>query len=239
MCYEGYVGAQCNLPNPCTYVTCNNGGTCIATVNNASTTVTQSCQCPSSQEFIGPSCEHYNPCASSPCINNATCTYFINITCSYTCACPSTYSGSRCQFAPQEVNCQSVGVTNNCLNGGTCMVVGASTQCYCTSPYTGALCENLINICSLQVCQNGGTCTALNSTSVLCQCLPTFQGQYCEYSTNPCSIQPCLNNGQCIASSLTFSCNCAQTMYTGPRCQTLISSPCATNPVEKMFLFFV
>jgi len=116
------------------------------------------------------------------------------------------------------------------------MVVGTSTQCYCTSTYAGALCENLINICSLQVCQNGGTCTVLNSTNVLCQCLPTFQGQYCEYSTNPCSIQPCLNNGQCIASGLTFSCNCAQTMYTGPRCQTLISSPCATNPVEKMFL---
>jgi hypothetical protein len=130
-----------------------------------------------------------------------------------------------------------VNLPNRCLNGGTCMIVGTTTHCYCTSTYTGLLCESTVDMCTLRVCQNGATCIVINSTNVLCQCLPTYQGQYCEYSTDPCSVSPCLNGGQCIGSGLTFTCNCAQTMYTGPRCQTIISSPCLTNPVKKTFRF--
>ncbi len=230
-CYTGYLGVQCNLPNPCTPNTCYNGGTCIATVNNASTSVIQSCQCPASQNFVGTYCEHYNPCISTPCLNGATCTYFINVTCFYRCNCPANYSGDQCQHSLTAVRCETFNVPDNCRNGGTCVVIGTTPQCYCTSLYTGVLCENPINMCDLRVCQNGGTCTVVNMTSVSCQCLSSYQGTYCEYSTNPCLIQPCMNGGQCIASGLTFSCNCAQTMYTGARCQTLITSPCLSNPV--------
>jgi hypothetical protein len=232
MCYYGYLGAQCNLPDPCISTTCYNGGTCISTVNAANTLVTQSCQCPASQQFVGTFCEHYNPCISSPCMNNASCSYYINITCFYTCSCPMGYTGDRCQYLVSQTRCESVNVQNNCGNGGTCMLVGSTTQCFCTSSYTGALCENSINLCNLRVCQNGGTCSLVGGTNVTCQCLPTFQGQFCEYSTDPCSIIPCLNGGQCIGSGLTFSCNCAQTMYTGPRCQSLITLPCSSNPVR-------
>ncbi len=213
---------------------CYNGGTCIATVNNASTQVTQSCQCPASQHFVGTYCEHYNPCVSSPCLNNAGCSYYINVTCFYYCTCPAGYSGERCQYSIAQIRCESVNITNYCRNGGTCMLVGTTPHCFCTSMHTGPLCEYGIDLCGLRVCQNGATCTLVNSTSVSCQCLPGFQGQYCEYSTDPCSVQPCLNGGQCIASGLTFSCNCAQTIYTGPRCQTFISSPCSINPVKKI-----
>jgi hypothetical protein len=144
------------------------------------------------------------------------------------------YSGETCQYLLTQTLCTSVGITNNCRNGGTCMLVGSTTQCFCPATYTGALCENTIDLCSLRVCQNGGSCSIVNGSNVLCQCLPTFQGQFCEYSIDPCAIQPCLNGGKCIASGLTFSCNCAQTMYTGPRCATIITSPCATNPVRKL-----
>jgi len=245
MCYTGYVGPQCNLPDPCMQTICYNGGTCVSTLNDAGTQVTQSCQCPSSQHFVGANCQHYNPCISSPCMNNSTCTYYINVTCYYYCSCPVGYSGDRCEFFLSQARCESVNLPNNCRNGGTCMVVGTNTQCFCTSTYTGVLCENPINMCSLRVCQNGGTCSIVNGT-ISCQCLPSYQGTFCEYSTDPCSIQPCLNNGQCIASGATFTCNCAQTMYTGPRCQSLNSSPCSSNPVrnrfflvyESIFLFY-
>ncbi|CAF3707629.1 unnamed protein product [Rotaria sordida] len=230
MCYPNYLGVHCNLPDPCSLTTCYNGGRCIATVNSDSTQVTQSCQCPSSQYFIGAFCEHYNPCISSPCMNNATCTAYVNVTCYYHCICPMGYSGERCQYSMAQIRCESVNIPNNCRNGGTCMLIGMSTQCFCTSLYTGTLCENVADICSLRVCQNGGTCLIVNGTNVICQCLPSYQGTYCEYSTDPCSVQPCFNGGQCIASFLTFTCNCAQTMYTGPRCETLISSPCRISP---------
>ncbi|CAF4535527.1 unnamed protein product [Rotaria sp. Silwood1] len=230
ICYPNYLGLQCNLPDPCALNICYNGGKCIATVNSESTQVTLSCQCPSSQYFIGSFCEHYNPCISSPCLNGATCTSYVNVTCFYRCVCPMGYTGERCQYSIAQIRCESVNIPNNCRNGGTCMLIGMSTQCFCTSMYTGTLCENLADMCSLRVCQNGGTCLIVNGTNVRCQCLPSFQGTYCEYSTDPCSVQPCLHGGQCLASFLTFTCNCAQTMYTGPRCETLISSPCATNP---------
>ena len=166
-------------------------------------------------------------------MNGATCSYFINVTCFYRCTCASGYTGERCQYTISQISCEAVGLANNCRNGGSCLLVGSTTQCYCTSMHTGTLCETFIDMCSLKVCQNNGTCTVVNSTDVSCQCASGYQGKYCEYSTNPCSVQPCLNNGICIASGLTFSCNCAQTMYTGPRCQTLVSSPCSTNPVRK------
>jgi hypothetical protein len=239
LCYPGYIGVQCNLPNPCTFTVCANGGTCIATVNNASTAVTQSCQCPASQHWVGTLCEHYNPCISSPCVNGAICTYYINITCFYRCACAPGFTGERCQYLTTQISCESVNIPNNCRNGGSCMLVGTATQCFCTSMHTGILCENAINMCTLQVCQNNGTCTLTNNgTNVLCQCLPGFQGKYCEYSTDPCSFTPCLNGGICIRSNLTFSCNCAQTGYTGLRCESLISSPCLSNPVEEKKFFF-
>ncbi|CAF0850468.1 unnamed protein product [Adineta steineri] len=230
VCYPGYLGIQCNLPNPCDITTCSNGGTCIATINEASTQVTQSCQCPASQNFVGKYCEHYNPCISSPCINNATCSYFINVTCYYYCSCQIGYSGERCQFSLYQTRCDAAHVTNNCRNGGTCVIIGTSIQCMCASLYTGPLCENLIDMCTLKVCQNGGTCTIINGTNVLCQCPIGYQGKYCEYSTDPCSLKPCLNNGQCIASGTTFTCNCGQTTYTGARCQTAMVSPCLSNP---------
>ena len=238
MCYSNYLGAQCNLPDPCALTVCYNGGTCISTVNNASTQVTQSCRCPSSQHFVGRYCQHYNPCISSPCMNDGTCIYYINVTCFYRCTCPTDYSGERCQYSVAQIPCQSVNIPNNCRNGGTCMLMNMRIQCFCTSMYTGTLCESRVNKCSLPVCQNGGTCLMVNGTDAICQCLPSFQGKYCEYLTDPCSIQPCLNGGQCIASFLTFTCSCTHTMYTGPRCETLISSPCATNPVKFPFHFF-
>jgi hypothetical protein len=231
-CSSGYLGARCNLPDPCGQTTCYNGGTCITTLNDVGTQVTQSCQCPPSQQFVGAHCEHYNPCISSPCVSNSTCTYYINVTCYYYCTCPVGYSGERCQFSLTQTSCESINLPNNCRNGGTCMLIGTNTQCFCTSMHTGVLCESTIDMCSLRVCQNGGTCSVINGTNVLCQCLPTFQGTFCEYSLDPCSVKPCLNGAQCIASGATFTCNCAQTMYTGPRCQTLIISPCSSNPVR-------
>lgn len=219
--------------------TCYNGGKCVASLNDANTQVTTTCQCQSAQYSLGSSCEYYNPCASSPCMNNGKCTAFVNGTAVYSCTCPINYSGERCQFSLTQIGCESVNIPNNCRNGGTCMLIGMSTTCICTSAYTGSLCESPINMCSIITCQNGGTCLPGNGTDFRCQCLPSFQGTYCEHSTDPCSLQPCLNGGQCIpsasssSSSATFICNCAQTHYTGARCETLISLPCVINPVRK------
>ena len=226
LCCPGFLGPRCTIPDPCLAITCYNGGYCLSTVNSAGTQATGACQCPSSQSFLGSSCETYNPCVSAPCMNGGTCTSATSITSYYVCTCPLGYSGERCQSAIAQTRCEMVGLTNNCRNGGTCMLVGTTTRCICTSAYTGSLCESVMNLCNLGVCQNGGTCLGVSGSSIVCQCLPNFQGQYCEIATNPCANRPCLNGGQCIASGTSFVCNCAWTGYTGSRCEALISTPC-------------
>ncbi|KAL9960826.1 hypothetical protein ACROYT_G034331 [Oculina patagonica] len=73
-------------------------------------------------------------CLSSPCKNGGTCSS--GYTKTFTCTCPSGYTGDTCDPIPDPDPCSS----NPCENGGTCSSDSGSFTCFCPFPYTGDDC---------------------------------------------------------------------------------------------------
>ena len=83
-----------------------------------------------------------SPCASSPCLNGATC-QVTGTGSTYTCTCPSGYSGTNCQIYNACFN-------NPCLNGATCQSNGNSLYiCVCPPAYSGTNCQQCNRYLSL------------------------------------------------------------------------------------------
>ena len=88
-----------------------------------------------------------------------------------------------------------------CLNNGVCYLInGSSSQygCYCQSGYNGKNCENVVNLCSLTTCLNGGTCIVQNGIAAVCLCTPGWAGLNCGIDIPECNSQPCLNGATCV-----------------------------------------
>ncbi|CAF4217835.1 unnamed protein product, partial [Rotaria magnacalcarata] len=67
----------------------------------------------------------------------------------------------------------------------------------CISPFTGQRCEDRVDPCANQPCQNGGTCQPTNGNSYQCICPPGYSSFDCS-TRDPCSQNPCMNGGQCF-----------------------------------------
>lgn len=50
-------------------------------------------------------------------------------------------------------------VTHLCRNSGLCVDTGNTHFCRCQAGYTGSYCEEQVDECSPNPCQNGATCT--------------------------------------------------------------------------------
>lgn len=90
------------------------------------------------------------------------------------------------------------------------------------SGYRGMNCEENIDDCPGNLCQNGATCIdGINSYT--CQCPPTYTGMYCEQDVDECSLRPsvCQNGATCTNSVGGFSCICVNG-WTGPDCSVNI-----------------
>lgn len=134
------------------------------------------------------------------CLNGGTCNYQVydNGTITESCACPSNFSGSRCQ------NCAAV----QCLNGGTCRDTGALDRyrCDCLDGFSGLFCE--IDKCK-GFCKNNGKCTIYPVIGPKCSCQNNFSGEICEVddlcpnceTNSPNCIIKCQNNGYCRKDS--------------------------------------
>lgn len=60
---------------------------------------------------------------------------------------------------PTGVSPTDTNVTHLCRNGGLCMDAGNTHHCRCQPGYTGSYCEDQVDECSPNPCQNGATCT--------------------------------------------------------------------------------
>ena len=102
-----------------------------------------------------------------------------------------------------------------------------STLCFLTG-YHGKNCEENIDDCASDPCQNDGTC--VDSTGTYdCICPNGFYGKNCQKDIDQCKNVECENNATCIGKDNGFDCIC-QEGFVGKKCQFNVeecdSSPC-------------
>lgn len=103
--------------------------------------------------------------------------------------------------------------------------------CHCKTGYYGFNCDKF-DPCSLNPCENYGTCRNISSSVYECQCASGFSGNSCNIF-NPCEIHPspCQNNGKCESKQThTYHCLCSSGYY-GSKCQYY--NPCVSSPCVK------
>ncbi|XP_027801473.2 protein crumbs homolog 1 isoform X3 [Marmota flaviventris] len=234
-CAPGFLGDHCELNfDECASQPCLHGGLCMDGGNR------YSCNCTGSG-FTGTHCETLMPlCWSKPCHHNATCEDSVD---NYICHCWPGYTGAQCEMDINE--CES----NPCQSDGECIELSSEKQygriaglpssfsyleasgyvCICQPGFTGIHCEEDIDECSSNPCQNGGTCENLPG-NYTCHCpfdniSGTFYGgENCSDILLGCTHHQCLNNGVCIPHFQNdqhgFSCLCPPG-YTGSLCETV------------------
>ena len=105
-----------------------------------------------------------------------------------------------------------------CANGGECIDgLGEEFTCVCQEGWTGELCEENIDECQENPCQNDGHCMDLVG-DYQCVCPLTWTGRQCEERVEQCEDNPCLNDALCLIEDDAFRCYCVPD-YHGSRCQ--------------------
>ena len=79
------------------------------------------------------------------------------------------------------------------------------------------MCE--IITCGAKPCENGGTCSDVN-THFVCSCMKGFKGVVCEVPFDACDWEPCQHGGSCTVDGQGLHCMCAPE-YTGSVCSIL------------------
>ena len=109
-----------------------------------------------------------------------------------------------------------------------------SHTCECPTGYTGTNCEEDINECDPDPCQNGAVCTETSDGTTPtpavyhCECPLGYGGQNCDVDIDECEFNDantCLNGGTCTQTTDgttpalgVFHCDCV-TGWTGDRCE--------------------
>ncbi|XP_040841130.1 protein crumbs homolog 1 [Ochotona curzoniae] len=235
-CTAGFTGDNCELNlDECASQPCLHGGLCLDGENS------YTCHCLGSG-YTGTHCETMLPlCWPNPCHNNATCEDNVD---NYTCHCWPGYTGAQCETQLDACSSQPCQPAGECVQlssrqregeGGVAglpalgNLEAAGFVCICQPGFTGVHCEEDINECSLNPCQNGGTCDNLPG-GYTCRCPSDhlsgafYGGKDCSDILLGCTHHQCLNNGICIPHLQNgqhgFSCRCPSG-YTGSLCETI------------------
>ncbi|XP_017269603.1 cubilin [Kryptolebias marmoratus] len=146
--------------------------------------------CPPGYEGDGRTCTQSNICSSNnggchplaTCSSNPVSTFPV-------CTCPAGYTGNG--YGPTGcTQLSNICQTNNpCING-QCVSTTSSPGyfCNCNSGWQGLHCDQNIDECSSNPCQNGGTCTdGINGFT--CTCTDHWTGPLCQTAQQACGGQ--------------------------------------------------
>ncbi|XP_047455679.1 cubilin [Mugil cephalus] len=176
---------------------CQDVDECLTNNGGCSTTPVVQClntmgsfhcgSCPPGYEGDGRTCTQTNICAT----NNGGC--YPLATCSSrpesslpVCTCPEGYQGNG--YGPAGcTQISNICQTNNPCVHGQCVGTTSSPGyiCNCNSGWEGANCDQNINECSSNPCQNGGTCTD-NVNGFTCTCTAQWTGNVCQTPQQEC-----------------------------------------------------
>ncbi|XP_041670250.1 cubilin [Cheilinus undulatus] len=143
--------------------------------------------CPPGYEGNGKTCTQMNICATNNggCHPLATCTSSAGSSLPI-CTCPPGYTGNG--YGPAGcAQISNICQTNNPCVNGQCVATTSSPGyiCYCSPGWQGVNCDQNINECSSNPCQNGGTCTdSINGFT--CACTPQWTGPLCQTAQQEC-----------------------------------------------------
>nr|XP_047923095.1 protein crumbs homolog 1 isoform X4 [Anser cygnoides] len=234
-CAAGFQGYRCQHDvDECASLPCRHGGRCHDRAAG------YSCNC-TGTGFMGQHCETLIPlCWSQPCYNNATCEDSAD---SYTCHCWPGYTGARCETDISECSSNPCPAEAQCVERSWARWYGSIPAlpshfsydkaegyvCSCKPGFTGIHCDEDINECYMNPCQNGGICENFPG-NYTCHCPPAdkegiyYGGWNCTEILHGCTDQQCQNNGICIPHLKNgqhgFSCICSPG-YAGIHCETI------------------
>uniref|UniRef100_A0AAQ4RW20 Uncharacterized protein n=1 Tax=Gasterosteus aculeatus aculeatus TaxID=481459 RepID=A0AAQ4RW20_GASAC len=101
-------------------------------------------------------------------------------------------------------------------------------NCSCLVGFTGTLCEDDINECEVNPCENRGMCVN-TAGSFYCHCQSGFSGSFCSTDGDECLKLKCQNGGTCTSTEDGYHCHCLLA-FEGEMCELFInhcrSAPC-------------
>ncbi|XP_052828928.1 protein crumbs isoform X1 [Octopus bimaculoides] len=175
------------------------------------------CDCIPELGFEGKSCD-IPSCHNIHCHYGSECIVTDD---AWFCLCPKYFEGVFCQ-------CKGPCISEPCQNG-TCIqdCTAQNYTCQCADGFEGRLCDQDIDECKMNPCQNGGSCKN-NVGSYVCICPNNYLGNNCHLE-DPCSKNPCQNKGNCSyqpsqdKTKPNFTCACFPG-YSGSSCSAVVNN---------------